>query len=85
MGFNNAYEKFYAGHWVDRTYLNNGNFYDLAATRLHEISHKSGCGGSSEFTYKLTDLIEALTDASTNSPSVRLNLSAIENVFNNLS
>lgn len=85
LGIDNLFEKSYAGHWVDRTYLNNGNFYDLVATWLHEISHKSGGDGSSEFTYKLTDLIEALTDASTNSPSMRLNLSAIENVFNSLS
>lgn len=81
---NKNFKRVYMGHWIDKTYLNNGNFYDLLATWLHEISHKSGGDGTAEFTYKLTDVIEALANASINSSELRINLSAIEKVFNNL-
>lgn len=76
--------KKYQGHWVDKSYLDKGSFYDLVATWLHEISHKSGGDGTSEFTYKLTDLIEAILDAASNSPDLKIELSAIEKVFNSL-
>ena len=74
----------YMGHWVDKTYFDKASFFNLLATWLHEISHKSGGDGSAEFTYKLTDLIEALTEASTNSYQTRIELAAIQEVFDNL-
>lgn len=80
-----APESCYEGHWIDKSYLDCGDFYDLVATWLHEISHKSGGDGTHEFTYKLTDVIEALTRAIAHSPDLRINLAAIEEVFNKLS
>lgn len=72
----------YMGHWIDRSYLNEGSFYELVATWLHEITHKSGGDGTSAFTYKLTDLIEQLTEAVSSNETTRLKLSALEKVFN---
>ena len=74
----------YKGHWIDRGYLNNGNFYDLLATWIHEICHKSGGDGTSEFTYKLTDIIEALMTATSKSAQFRTDLLALEKVFNEI-
>ena len=74
----------YEGHWIDRTYLNNGNFFDLVATWMHEICHKSGGDGSAEFTYKLTDILEGLLTASSSSPDLQIKLQALEKIFNEL-
>ena len=74
----------YNGHWVDKTYLDTADFYELLATWLHEISHKSGGDGTSEFTYKLTDLIEALINAGVCSNNMKDELAAIEKVFNSI-
>lgn len=78
------YRSDYNGHWVDRTYLNTADFYELLATWLHEISHKSGGDGTSEFTYKLTDLIESLINAGVYSNTMKDELAAIEKVFNEI-
>lgn len=74
----------YMGHWIDRTYLNKGDFYDLLATWLHEMSHKTGGDGSSTFTYALTDLIQALIKAGVKCDSMQKDLSVIEKLFNTL-
>lgn len=46
------------GFWIDRDYLSKASFPEILSTALHEITHKSGGDGSSEFTYKLTDVLE---------------------------
>ncbi len=74
----------YMGHWIDRDYLNSGNFYELLATWAHEITHKSGGDGSSEFTYKLTDLIEQIAQSLNNNPITNAKLSALEELFNEI-
>ena len=73
--------KGYKGHWIDKTHLNESNFYDLVATYIHEICHKSGEDGSAEFTYKLTDIIESLLTVSAKSPEYRTKLLALQKVF----
>ena len=77
-------EKTYKGHWVDRTYLNNASFDELLATWLHEICHKSGGDGSSEFTYKLTDMLESFIAFSTSSNQYQTDLLALQKVFNEI-
>ena len=74
----------YKGHWIDRGYLNNGNFFDLLATWIHEICHKSGGDGTAEFTYKLTDILEGLLSISSASPNLQANLYALEKIFNEI-
>lgn len=76
--------KIYKGHWVDRTYLGNGNFSNLLATWLHEISHKSGGDGTADFTYKLTDIIESLLSISADCPELQTELMALQKVFNEI-
>ena len=74
----------YLGHWIDREYLKNSDFNQMLATWLHEIHHKCGGDGSSEFTYALTDLIEVLLSTHPDNKSM-LKLKAIENLYNQLS
>ncbi len=79
-----SFDKHYAGHWVDRGYLNEGSFVNLLATWMHEICHKSGGDGTSEFTYKLTDMIESLLAISTKDSDYQTDLLALEKVFNEI-
>jgi len=74
----------YQGHWIDRTYLNNGSFFNLLSTWMHEVCHKSGGDGTAEFTYKLTDILEALLTACSNSNNLQIKLNALEKVFNEI-
>ena len=74
----------YKGHWIDKGYLNNGNFYDLLATWIHEICHKSGGDGTIQFTYKLTDVLESILRISAESPKLQTNLFALEKIFNEI-
>lgn len=74
----------YQGHWIDRTYLNKGSFQNLLATWLHEICHKSGGDGTSEFTYKLTDMIESLLTVSTQYPELQTELISLQKVFDEI-
>ncbi len=78
------HEKVYSGHWIDRNYLNNGNFYDLLATWMHEICHKSGGDGTSEFTYKLTDMIESLLGSIIKNSNSQSDILALEKLFNEI-
>ena len=73
----------YFGHWVDRTYLKDADFSNLLATWLHEISHKRGGDGSSEFTYALTDLVQVLVSPGS-SKDTKIKLAALEEVFNSI-
>ena len=72
------------GHWIDRDYLNSGNFYELLETWAHEITHKSGGDGTSEFTYKLTDLVEQIAQSLKNNPITNTKLHAFEELFNEI-
>lgn len=77
-------DKQYKGHWIDRTYLNNGNFFDLVSTWLHEISHKAGGDGTPAFAYKLTDMVESILRSSSDSSELQTDLRALEKVFNEI-
>ena len=52
------------GFWIDKEYLDNGNFSDILETCLHELSHKAGGDETAAFSYQLTrvnaDAIDAL-------------------------
>lgn len=78
-----TYTTDYLGHWIDREYLNSGDFNQLLGTWLHENCHKSGGDGSAEFTYALTDLIRSLLDTSSNGERTK-KLVVLQNIFNNL-
>ena len=76
----------YLGHWVDREYLKNADFNTILATWLHEICHKSGGDGTTEFTYTLTDMLRVLLNTSTKSSNQnsRIELAALEEIYNGL-
>ncbi|MFI3300613.1 MAG: hypothetical protein R3Y28_04245 [Candidatus Gastranaerophilales bacterium] len=74
----------YLGHWIDREYLSKTDFAELLSTWLHEICHKHGGDGTSEFTYKLTDLISGLLDSSVKDSKLGVELKALEEVFNKI-
>ena len=52
------------GFWIDKEYLDNGNFSDILETCLHELSHKAGGDETAAFSYQLTrvnaDALDAL-------------------------
>lgn len=73
----------YMGHWIDRSYFETANFNQIFATWLHEIHHKVGGDGSSEFTYALTDLIEVLL-ATNPSKKAAAKLTAINQMYDEL-
>ena len=77
------YDTVYQGHWVDREYLNNANFNEILATWLHEVCHKSGGDGTSEFTYALTDMIRVLLNTESGAIS-RAKLNTLEELYNGL-
>lgn len=83
-GYNqDKYATDYLGHWIDREYLNSGDFNQLLGTWLHENCHKTGGDGSADFTYALTDLIRSLLDANINGEKTK-KLAILQNIFNNL-
>ncbi|MBQ3641861.1 hypothetical protein II906_08070, partial [bacterium] len=73
----------YNGHWVDREYLNTADFQQLLGTWIHEICHKSGGDGTTDFTYALTDMLRVLLRSGANLQNA-MKLAAIEKVFNKI-
>lgn len=78
-------ENQYLGHWVDREYLNNKDFYRLLATWLHEITHKYAGDGTKEFGYKLTDVMGMELESLMNNPEKAKKLRVLRDIFNSLS
>lgn len=76
--------RIYNGHWIDRTYFDTAEFDELYATWLHEICHKGGGDGTSEFTYILTDLIKVIASSNIGCEEANKRLRAIEEVYNSL-
>ena len=72
--------KFY-GHWIDRNYLNSGNFYKLLAIYLHEINHQHGDDGSSEFTYALTEELGIILSILSSQPETASKLNMLAQKF----
>lgn len=70
------------GFWLDRTQLNNKDFTGLLTTTLHEITHKFGSDESSNFSYKLTDVIEGVLKAAKDRPGIALQLKVLEQLWN---
>ena len=71
----------YQGHWIDRNYLNSGNFYKLLATYLHEINHQHGGDGSSEFTYALTEELGIILSILSSQPETASKLNMLAQKF----
>ena len=75
----------FEGHWIQREYLNNGDFFDLLATWLHENSHKIGGDGSDVFNQRLIKLQQLVVDISNTHPDFCEKLSILYQKFNEVS
>lgn len=75
----------FEGHWVLREYLNNGDFFDLLATWLHENSHKVGGDGSAAFNQRLIKLEQLIVDISSTHPDFCEKMAILNQKFNELS
>ncbi|MCQ2740126.1 MAG: hypothetical protein MJ237_07865 [bacterium] len=75
----------FEGHWVQREYLNDGDFFDLLATWLHENSHKVGGDGSDVFNQRLIKLQQLVVDISNTHPDFCEKLNILYQKFNEVS
>lgn len=73
------------GFWIDKDYLDNGSFSDILEAALHELSHKVGGDGSSNFSYKLTDVNKEAISQILNNADSRKELQALNILWKNLS
>jgi hypothetical protein len=64
--------------------LNKKEFYELLATWLHEITHKYAGDATSEFGYKLTDVMGLELESLMNDPERLEKLRYLRSVFNKL-
>ncbi len=51
------------GFWIDKTHLGTAGFDEAMATTLHELTHKAGGDESQQFSYKLTDVLQRVVEA----------------------
>ena len=77
-------DKIYKGHWIDQKALNKKEFYELLATWLHEITHKYVGDATSEFGYRLTDVMGLELESLMNDPERLEKLRYLRSVFNKL-
>ncbi len=72
------------GFWIDKSYLDRGDFSDVLETALHELSHKAGGDETAEFSYKLTDVNRQAIKELLSNPETRFNLRALSKLWNEL-
>lgn len=72
------------GFWIDKNYLDKDSFANVLGTALHELSHKAGGDESSDFSYKLTDVLKDVINQFTMSPETRNYMYSLQNIWNNL-
>lgn len=70
------------GFWIDKNYLNNGDFSEVLETALHELCHKVGGDESMEFSYKLTDVNKKAIKQILNNAETRAQLQALNRIWN---
>ncbi len=78
-------DRTYQGHWVKADYLNNGDFFDLVATWLHETSHKVADDGNKSFNDRLIKLEQLIVDMSSSDPSFGQKLRVLAQKYNEVS
>ena len=72
------------GFWIDKAYLDESKFAEVLETSLHELSHKAGGDGTSEFGYKLTDVNQEVIKQIINNPRTKTELSALNRMWEDL-
>ncbi len=69
------------GFWLDRTAMKEESFSNMLSTSLHELTHKFGGDESSNFSYKLTDVMEKVFKAINNNPNLAMQLKVLEQAW----
>ena len=74
----------YNGHWIDKTYFDTADFYDMYATWVHEICHKGGGDGTPEFTYILTDMLKVIASSNLSCKDANNRIAAIAKIYDEI-
>lgn len=72
------------GFWADRDYFNNVSFEEILSTALHELTHKAGGDSSSEFSYKLTDVLTKVIESGVGDEDTVQELRVIKKLWDEL-
>ena len=72
------------GFWIDKSYLDEGKFGEVLETALHELSHKAGGDGTSEFGYKLTNVNKEVIKQIINNPRTKKELASLNRLWDDL-
>lgn len=72
------------GFWIDKEYLNESKFAEALETALHELSHKAGGDGTSQFGYKLTNVNQEVIKEILRNPEVKSELSVLGRLWDEL-
>lgn len=81
----NTFRRKSVGFWVDREYLSKASFAEILSTSLHEITHKAGGDGTSDFSYKLTDVLEKEIASRLDDKFANIELGNLRKVWDELS
>ena len=71
------------GFWVSNSELDS-SFNRIISTALHEICHKEGPDGSMEFTYVLTDMLNAILNAALKDKETLIKLKALKSLWDEI-
>lgn len=72
------------GFYIDREYLNKSCFAEILECALHELSHKAGGDTTDDFSYKLTDVNEAVLKHICDEPKIAEELRILSDIWNKL-
>ncbi|MBO5385525.1 hypothetical protein J6A64_04345 [bacterium] len=72
------------GFWIDKEYLDNGNFAEILETCLHELSHKAGGDETASFSYQLTRVNADAIDALINNVPALHEIQALTKIWESL-
>ena len=72
------------GFWLDKTYLKKASFAKVLETALHELSHKAGGDGDSDFSYKLTRVNKVALEQIINNPKIAQKFRIYSDIWNSL-
>ena len=72
------------GFWIDKEYLDKGNFAEILETCLHELSHKSGGDETASFSYQLTRVNADAIDALINNVPALHEIQALTKIWESL-
>lgn len=72
------------GFWIDRNYINKGSFSKVLGTALHELTHKAGGDETSEFSYKLTDVLNEVLESRISDDVATAELKALRKIWDEI-